>query len=308
MAKRIWSAIVIISTIGGAISLFQLTTSRDEYAVEVRVLSGSGIVQSNSMAGNFRSIPYNKGVNSVYLLKILIKNSGRRGLPRDYIYKPVTILLEGPGSIVNVSSSDPYTRHDQHSVSFPWDLLNPNDTINTSIFYTAPDKISASGLIRDVEKINYINEIENPPTKIRILSIGLIWLALLIYSILATIDAIFLVLGDAKLQKVFNITRELDSTDPINKEELLSRLGRLYEDYYNSVPILFVKPMDFADKITKILDSSAITNGDYRESVKRGIIGNARYANLYSFRSSNIIIGPLLFGFCFIRLAFALIA
>ncbi|MEM5389438.1 hypothetical protein VSR68_38650 [Paraburkholderia phymatum] len=297
IAKRVWPAIVVISTIGGAIAFFQWTMERDEYALEVRVLSGE-----------LQFTPNGKKANPAYLLKVLIKNSGRRGLPRDYIYKPVTILLEGPGSVVDVSSSDPNTRHDQHSVSFLWDLLNPNDTINTSVFYTAPDKIKVSGLIRDVEKINCINEVENPSAKVRILSIGLVWLLLLIYSMLATIDATFLVRHDVKLQRVFNMTRELDSTGPINKDEFVSRLGKLYEDYYNSVPVLFVKPKNFVSQVSDAWDSSVNEGGDYRKTVKDRIISDARYANLYSIRPSNIVVGPLLFGFCFIRLVIALIA
>lgn len=151
-------------------------------------------------------------------------------------------------------------------------------------------------------KINYINEITNPPAEKRIKSLGFLWLFIILFSIVITRDAILLVKEDMKLQRIFDLAKSLKTSEDIDKKSFLAELSALYEDYYNAIPWALVTPKELVSSVSEKLSPSESIGGRYLEIARTEIIKYVRYGNLYSIRSMNIFTGPLLFGFCLIRI------
>jgi hypothetical protein len=226
-------------------------------------------------------------------------------LPKEYIYEPIAISV-GDANILMLGATEKLVAQKGSTVIVKWDLLNPREKIGINLFTDNPVNVSVTHKIREVSQVKFINELFDPPRVNRIKALGLLWLALLIASILMFFDAVMLVRWDAKLGAIFALTKELKTAVSVDKKVYLDELLNLYSDYYKSA-FLLVKPEDVVSSVANKLESIDPISGRYLEIARVETINQVRYANLYSIRSMNIFIGPLIFGFCLIRILVALV-
>lgn len=297
----------MLAVIGGIYGAYvQLITSND-YALAFYLKSSDKIIENNSKLSDLKLFFNGKEVTSLYITKVQLKNSGRRALTKEYIYDPVTIVNSLPGNILKVSSNSELATLKDESLFLGWDLFNPGDVIDLAIFSTGPVKVTLSHKIREIQNIEFIDEISNPPAEKRVKSISKWWLALIVLSILISVDAIWLIRWDAKGSAVLGTIKGLSKCEMVDKEKFLSILRSDYDDYYKSA-FLFIKPDDLIEHVSSQLSSESIISGIELEVARKAALSGIMNGNLYTIRSHNLFVGPLLFGVCLFRIAIALIA
>jgi len=307
LLKKVWWVVGCCAVIGGAISFVQLFTTGDDYGLTIYLKSIEKVIENDSKTPGIRILFNGKEVTSLYLNKIELKNTGKKALTKDFIYEPVTIKADASNVIYQINPPNPFIIFTADKVIIKWDLLNPGEVIDATVFTKKPLKIKTIQQIREITKVEFVDEIANPPTKDRLKSLGILWLLLFVLSIYITLEALLLVKGDVKLGRILNLAESLRTSENVDRKSFLEELARLYDDYYQSVPLLFVKPDELIDIISKKLDQTDKISGHYLEIAREGILEYSMHGNLYFVRSIGIFFGPLLFGFCLIRVGIALI-
>lgn len=306
--KHIYLVISVFATIGGAFSFYQLSTSVEDFNLSLYLKSSDLVIKNKRKIQGLKVIYNGNDVKSLYASRIELKNTGKRALTKDYIFKPLVVNLGKNNPILHISSNSKMVTYNGGCLTYKWDLLNPDEIISTLVFTEKPVHISTKFKLKEISKIEYINEIQSPPIDKKLHSINIIWLVFIVVSLLMTIDAILLIKQDKKLQVVFDLTKMLKRIESIERREFLDKLLRAYSDYYSSVPFLFVTPSNLIDRVTNVLNGNEIITGRLLEVVRQETINYVRFANLYTTRSYNLIIGPLLFGVCFIRVLWILLS
>lgn len=305
--KHTYFLIVLFSTIGGAFAFYQQITNGNDYSLSLYLKNSEKIIENNNRAPGLSMLFNGNEIKSLYLSKIQLKNTGKRALTKDFIYEPITITTGVSNKILQINQPSQNISYKDNILTINWVLLNPKENIETSIFTIEPVNIKVNQKLKEISKINFINEVANPPTDKRIKSLGLLWLFLILFSIAITVDAILLVKADIKLGRIFNLVNSLPKSGSIDKKTFFANLSALYEDYYQAIPWAFVKPEELINILSEKFSLSESISDRELEILDHEVIKHVRYANLYSIRSMNIFGGPLLFGFCFIRVLVALL-
>lgn len=305
--KHTWASIVVFSTIGGAISFLHYFFSKPDYSLTIFLKTTEELVQPQHTSG-LRILYNGKEINSLYVTKIIIQNTGRLALTKNFIYKPLSISIGKDNKLIKIKQTGSGESYAQGGkLHFTWNLLNPSDSARIFIYSTNKPDIKESYKIKEIKKVSIVNEIKNPLIEKRVTGIGVFWLVLLLFSILITIDSLLLILGDVKLQKIFNYTKQASNLKSVNRKEYLDTIQTLYSDYHQSVPLLFISVEELPKLISEKIPSTDILAGKDLHLLCQETINYVRHANLYSIRSINIAVGPILFGFCLIRVALALL-
>lgn len=298
---------VLLSTIGGVFAFYQQITAATEYSLSLHLRSSEKVIENNSGAPALRVLFNGAEIRSLYVTKIELINSGKRALTRDFIYEPVQINVGKFSEILQVSPGNTNLSHTKNTITAKWDLFNPGESIGATIFSTGPINLATSHKIKEIRTIEYIDYVANPPAKEKLRSLSVLWVIFLVLSLVITIDALLLVKQDPKLGKIFGLVKALPEFGAIDKKSFLADLSAFYEDYYQSVPLALVPPKMLMEKVAEEIGSAEVISGHNLERVKNTVIEYVRFGNMYSIRSMNILFGPLLFGFCFIRVAMLLL-
>lgn len=306
LAKNFWLTITFISTVGGAAATYQLVTSTDEYSLTLYKKNEEKLIERNKSINGLTVAFQGKQLDALYSTEIELGNTGRKALTRDFIFQSVTLTPSSYTEIVQIKPEQKEIKSSGNNVVFTWDLLNPGNKLRATILSTGPIDGKMTHQIREVPKIEYIDEVTTPPRSERLKAVYLAWLIAALTSIALTIDAIGLIRNDAKLQAVFDLPKSLIPGSS-KRADFLNKLLSLYKDYYVSTPRLLVTPKDFEARIVySISESEIMSDGDIKLA-QRETIDQAKHANLYSARSINIVTGPLLFGICVVRVVAAIL-
>lgn len=306
IAKNLWTTVAVISTIGGAIATYQLITNTDDYSLTLYKKSEEKLIERDKNVDGLTVAFQGNQLDSLYSTQVELRNTGKKALTKEFIFQPVTISSQNNAKILQATPEQREVQANGNSVVFSWELLNPGEKIKTTILSTESIDSKIIYRIKEVPRIKYIDELTNPPRPERLKALSIVWLIIAIGSIVATIDSIGLIKSDAKLQAIFDLPKAVVAGST-KVSDFLSRLSLLYKQYYESTPRLIVTPEEFDKQIlASASTSNVMSEGDIKIFQVR-IIEYARYANLYSARSMNIFLGPLLFGFCVVRVVVAII-
>lgn len=306
IVRYIYSLLASIAVIGGVWAFYDQLVAVDDYSLTLTLKNKEKLIENNHKTPGLTMFYNGVEINSLYITKIELKNTGKRALTKDFIYEPVQISVGKSNKILQINTNNIYTTHSKNSITFKWNLFNPNEKIEVLVFSSEPVKINISHKIKEITTITYIDEIINPPTGQKLKAISTFWFLLMIISILLTLDAISLIKNDIKLGNIFAFLRSLPDRDSIQKEAFLSELLNLYQDYYRSVPVLFVKPDELIKLVSENITQTEYITGNELYKAKVEAIRYVRNLNLYNLRTMNIIGGPFLFIFSFIRIIIAL--
>lgn len=306
IVRYIYSFLGLIAIVGGVWAFYDQLVAVDDYSLTLTLKSQEKLIENNHQAPGLTMSYYGVDINSLYITKIQLKNTGKRALTKDYIYQPVQVSVGKSNKILQINTNNSFLTHTANSIIFKWDLFNPNETMEVLIFSTQPAKFNINQKIKEITTINYINEVVNPPTKQRLKAISIFWFLLIIISILMIIDGLSLIKNDIKLATISGFLKSLPTLDDIKKEDFLSKLLDLYEDYYRSVPLLFVKPHELIELVSKNITHLENISGYELEIAKKEGLTYVKNANLYNIRTINIINGFLLFIFSSIKVLIAL--
>lgn len=303
--QHIWTVLSALAIIGGALAFIQHMLAGDEYNIKISIKSQEKIIENKTgmsdLVVNFKG----RRVEKLFATKISLKNTGKRAITKDFVYQPITIEVLKPANILQISSDYTEIFNVENIVTAGFDLINPNESIDFLINSDQLIKIRIGGKIREIQKIEFSDEVSNPSAQVRLYSGGIGWLIGALVFLMLLTDAFFVVRSDAKLSAVFSLVKSLPESGNVDKAEFLKELKRLYEIYYKSGPILFVKPDELIEIVSKkISSSSPIIEGRDIERIRKEVINYASFANLYTIRSTAILWGPVAFGFCFINLLF----
>ncbi|KFN38481.1 MAG: hypothetical protein JU82_11680 [Sulfuricurvum sp. MLSB] len=306
IVRYVYSFLALIAVIGGVWAFYDQLVAVDDYGLTLTLKSKEKLIENNHQTPGLTMLYNGVEVNSLFITKIQLKNTGKRALTKDFIYEPVKITLGKSNKILQINTKNLFITHSINSITFKWNLFNPNEIIEIVVFSTQPVTINMNHKIKEITTIAYIDEIINPPTEQKLKAISIFWFLLMVIAILLTLDAVSLIKNDKKLGKIFVFLRSLPDRNSIQKEAFLSELLNLYQDYYRSVPILFVKPDELIKLVSENITQSEIITGHELYKAKQEGINYVRHLNLYSIRTINIMGGPLLFIFSFIRILLAL--
>ncbi|MFJ1257146.1 hypothetical protein [Cupriavidus sp. CuC1] len=291
---RVWYLVVVISTIGGAAGLYQQISSSSDYSLTLYLKSADKIIENRSRMSDLRVYFNDKETTSLYLTKIQLKNTGKRALTKDYIFEPITIASTTPTKLLRADCSNNLQSFTDASVTLRWNLFNPTDVVDCSVFSTEPITIRLSHKIKEVAKVEFEDQIANPPTEQRVKTLSIWWLVLFAFSVLIIWDAALLIKADSKGNRVLGHIKSLPDTGSVNKELFFAELRKLYEDYYQSAK-LFVTPDELVKHISSRLPPDEIITGRYLEVARTAAIERVMNANLYFLRGYGIFYGPVLF-------------
>jgi hypothetical protein len=304
--KRVWYFIIALSTIGGVAGLYQQMNSGNDYGLTLYLKSVDKIIENKSRMSDLRVYFNEKETTSLYLTKIQLKNTGKRAFTKDYIFEPLTIASTNLTKFLRVDCNNNLQIYTPENFTLRWDLFNPSDVVDCSIFSTEPFVIKTSHKIKEVAKIDFINEITNPPTEQRLRTLSLWWFILCAFSVVVFWDAVLLVKADIKCSRVIGLIKSLPDTESVNKAHFLEDLRNLYDDYYQSAK-LFVTPDELIEHVSNQLSSDEEISGKNLEVARNAAIEYVMNANLYNIRSLGIFYGPFLLTLCVIRIAITLI-
>lgn len=306
IAKNLWATLTIISTIGGALATYQLITDTDDYSLTLYKKNEEKLIERNKSVDGLTVAFQGHQLDALYGTQIELVNTGKKAITKEFIFQPATVYSKNNAQILKANPKQREVKVIDNSVVFSWELLNPGEKIKTTILSTEPIDCKIAYRIKEVQSIEYIDELLNPPRPERLKALSIAWLIIVIVSIIATIDAIGLIKNDAKLQAIFDLPT-IAVAGLTKTSEFLEHLSTLYKHYYESTPRLIVTPEEFDKQmLASISASTFISEGDVKV-LQEKIIEYARYANLYTVRSVNIFLGPLFFGFCVVRVVIALI-
>lgn len=312
MFKKIIKGIFFIcgffATIGGAYSFYQALSIGNDYDLVLYLKDSEKIIENNKKTLGLSMLFNGAEIDSLYLSKIQLQNSGKRALTKDFIYEPLTIEIGSTNKILQTNPPIPFVTHTENTITIKWDLLNPDEAIKLSLFTTEPIEVKTNYKIKEITNINFVNEVANPPTDKRLKSISSIWFFLIIYSIAITLDALLLIIKDLKLSSVIGFVKSLPAKGSIDKKEFLTELSTLYGDYYRSMHWLFVTPEALIAHVSKGLNSTEMISGKELEVICKDTLDMVMHGNLYTIRSRSIFIGPFLFCICIIAITIFLFA
>ncbi len=292
--------------IGGALAFYDQLVAVDDYSLTLTLKSQEKLIENNQQTPGLTMSYNGVEINSLYITKIQLKNTGKRALTKDFIYQPIQVSVGKSNKILQINTKNSLLIHTLNSIIFKWDLFNPNETIELLIFSTQPVILKTNQKIKEITAINFIDEIKNPPITQRFKSINIIWFLLIVFALIITIDALLLIKNDIKLGIIFKFLKSLPSLNSIKRKDFLSELSMLYQDYYNSTPFLFVKPSVLIELISDNITQSENITGYELVKAKNEGFNYTKHANLYTLRSNNIIAGPLLFIFSFFGILISL--
>jgi len=306
IARYIYTLLIFIGVISGVWSFYSLLATPDDYDLTLYLKSKEKLIENNHSTTGLTMAYNGRQINSLYLTKFQLKNTGKRALTKDFIYEPIQISIGDKNTILKIDPSNKFLSQANNIITIKWDLLNPDQNIDVLIFSTQPIKLNIHQKIKEITRINFIDEIKNPPLTNRFKSINIIWFLLMIFALIITIDGLFLMKNDPKLGKVFAFLRSLPTLKSIQKEDYFEELTILYEDYYDSTPLLFVKPNELKKLIsTKITSSETISDFELVRAKQEGI-NYVRHANLYNIRTLNVFFGLIIFIICFLAISYLL--
>lgn len=310
LRHRIWRFLIVMSTIGGAVQFLAFLLSRDPYSLTLALTKSTRLVSANHDVLHLKSFGGERKPSFLYVSDLNLANTGRKALTRRSEFKPLTVDIGSSNKILRLVSSRPSGVHYKgHTIYYDWHLLNPGETITATVYSRGPLDVHLAYRIKDVEHVRFVSYLKRPPVESRILRLGYLWAILLALSILITQDSVRLLVADIELGKVFRLARSLLSCSSVNKEEYLNSLFNVYTDYARVAPFLFVSPRRLIRLVSEAgPDQPEITEKRDLLRLDRATIRYVRYANWYDIRGKvNLLVGPILFGMCAVRLVIAII-
>ena len=306
LLKHTYTAMSIAATIGGLIGLIQFVATQDDYGLTLYKKSETNLVQKSNDINGVVITYKGQNVDSIYREAFTLTNTGKKALVKDFIFEPVTLTPKSGAIIIQAHPTQAGLNLEKNKFRITWDLLNPGESISFTLVSTLPLEPRLSGRIKEIPKINYRDELKDPPGKVRMQNISILWTALAIIAIYWVFDSIRLIRQDAKLQSLFNLAKTA-AVSSIGRKEFITIAVELYTEYHQATPRLFVSPQGFSDAISSAIGSSGKMNNDALQVAHKTIIDYARHANLYTLRAYGIILGPMLFAFCLVRVLFAFV-
>lgn len=306
IARYIYTLLIFIGVIGGVWSFYTGLVSPDDYSLTLYLKNKEKLIENNHSTTGLTMAYNGRQINSLYLTRLELKNTGKRALTKDFIYEPIQISIGDKNTILKIDPSNKFLSQTNNIITIKWDLLNPDQNINILIFSTQPIKLNIHQKIKEITEINFIDEIKNPPFSNRFKSINILWFLLMVFALIITIDGLFLMKNDPKLGKVLAFLKSLPTLKSIQKEDYFAELTTLYEDYYNSAPLLFVKPNELKKLISaNITPLESIADFELVRAKQEGI-NYVSHANLYNIRILSIFLGPIIFIICFLAILLSL--
>lgn len=113
-----------------------------------------------------------------------------------------------------------------------------------------------------------------------------------------TLDALFLIKKDIKLGEIFGLIKEIRGNNNFNKEETLKELSALYSAYVDALPFVFTSQERLISSMSSKIDSLDTTKEVDRYILYQHAIDLVRHGNLYSVRTTGIVLGPILLAIC----------
>lgn len=301
----VYKLLVLVSLIGGAISLYAYITEKSDYQLVFTIEQQNRIIENDTGLDDLKLIYNGIEVKSLYGTEITLTNTGNKAIAKDFIFKPITIGLQPTNVLVNIIPNLHVLRSG-NSFTLTINLLNPGEQIDFYLLTTKKPTFSLKYKIREIPEIQVWNKIKDPPIEKKFSNINWLWFVLIITSFFLTIDAIFLIKEDPKLSRLFSFIRGIKDNKIFEKTKTIEQLSQLYGDYSRSLPFVFMDKDRLIQIVSEKIDSIDPTSARDRYILYKVIIDHVRHGNLYSLRSSNIVVGPILFILALIKIIWSL--
>jgi hypothetical protein len=301
--KPTWQVIGVAATISGALGFAPLLFGKDDFALTVTVTSREKLIENVSRESGPELSFNGQRIGALYRTTLEVANVGRRAIGRDAIYEPITVSVGADEALLRVKSSDASVSNSPTSIVLRWELLNPGERIEVEALSERPLHLKiAGGRIKDIAGPLVLSDaVARPTAWDRVVSLGA-WLPIVVgVSVLGLIDGLLLLLEDVKLGNVFGAAEtSIPTAGSISREDFLSALRRLYEDYYRSAHVLLVKPDSLVQYVRAELPNEMITAAEV-PYIRKAIYMHAVHGNLYNLRGGAFIWAPALLTFCLAR-------
>jgi len=302
----IYKALVFLSVVAGVISFYGFITEKSDFELIFAIDEQNQIIENNTGLDNLKIVYKNVEVDSLFGTKIILKNNGEKAISKDFMFKPLKVFIQPDNSFLNINTAHSITSSEQE-FTVNIDLLNPDESIEFYILTTKKPILKLDYKIREISEIIIWNKLTDPPLNKKFFDINWLWFLLLITSLLATIDAIFLVKEDKKLGDVFSLIKNIQFDKEFDKQTTIDELATQYSEYSDSLPFTFIDTNFLIEEVSNKIDSLDTSNELDRHTLYKFTNSLVRHGNLYDLRSINIFAGPVIFLGSFLGILYNLI-
>ncbi len=302
----IYKSLVFLSVVAGVISFYGFITEKSDFELIFAIDEQSQIVENNSGLDDLKIVYKNVEVESLFGTKIILTNNGEKAISKDFMFKPLKVSIQPDNVFLNINTSHSITSGEQE-FTVNIDLLNPNESIEFYILTTKKPILKLDYKIREVSEIVIWNKLTDPPLDQKFFDINWLWFLFLITSLLATIDAIFLVKEDKKLGHIFSLIKNIQFDEEFDKKTMLDEFTTQYSEYSDSLPFTFIDTDFLIKEVSNKIDSLDTSNELDRHILYKFTNSLVRHGNLYDLRSINIVVGPIIFLGSFLGILYNLI-
>ncbi len=302
----IYQLLVFASVIGGAFSLYTYFTEKSDYELVFTIDEQNHIIENNTGLDDLKIIYKDIEVKSLYGTKITLTNTGNKAIAKDLIFDPIIICLQPTNILVNVKTKLDILRS-KNSFTLNIELLNPGEQIDFYLLTTKKAAFSLKYKIREIPKIKVWNKIENPPIEKKFFDINWFWFVFIITSLFLTLDAMFLLKEDQKLERLLSFIRNITNDVSFEKTKTIEKLSQLYGEYSDSLPFVFVDKNYLIKIISEKIDSLDTRTEKDRYILYKFVIDHVQHANMYYLRGTNIFVGPMMFFVALIGIVWNLV-
>ena len=304
----LYQILVLLSVIATLYHSYKYVTDEKEYDLALYLTEQNKVIENNTGLADLKIIYKNSVVDSLYSTKLLLKNSGKKAITKDFVFEPFIVKIQDPNSILLLRSDSQSVKFKNNVITIEFDLLNPGEEISFLLLTSKDPKFNFWYKIKEIKNINFIDYVNNPPAKDRLYSVNIFWFILLLTSIFISLDAVFLLKEDIKLAEIFALIRAIPGDSNFDKQSTLEALSCLYGAYVDALPFVFTSKERLIKSMSSKMDSLDTTNERDRYILYQHAINLVRHGNLYSTRSIGIIAGPILLIICVISIDVSIFA
>jgi hypothetical protein len=309
LARRIWTLLALLATVGGVAGIFYLPPfTGDDYALSLTLKSSEQIISGRNDVNGLTIIYNGQAVPSLHFSKFVLRNEGKRALMKEFVLSPVAVSAGAGNSILGVASTHKMLSFTKQGFTVNWELLNPGEEIDVLVYSTFPVSLSSSQRIREIAKLKYNDEVKNPPVRSRIDGPIIAIFAFAAIGLILALDGILLIRRDLHLQKLLDYVNGVPITGTTDPQLFLDDVSSLYSGYYQMAHFLFLPPDDFTEELSSAVGQTASLNGGSMVKACNAARALAMNRNLYNIRTSNLLMGPVLAIFCLLFAAYKLFA
>ncbi len=289
----IYKLLVVLSVIGGAISLYNFVMEGEEFELTFSIEERSKIIEKSTPLTDLKVLYQDIEVPSLFWTYFQITNTGNKAITKEFVFDKIEVLVQEGNLIVNVSS-DASTSSTNKSLKINFDLINPGESLRFHMLTTIEPIFTLRYKIREIKEIKQWDKLENPPLNKRIFEVSVFWALLFVTAFMMLIDSIFLIKEDVKLGRLFSMIKGIQYDKSFDKDQALNELGELYAVYSTSLPFVFVSKDLLLSEVSKKIEELDTTKERDLYILYKFTNALVRNGNLYNIRSTNIFTAPLL--------------